>query len=242
MNLKLDWSVLWGDAGALLLQGLGVTLHLSFWSLMFALMLGVFFGVLRWLRFRFAEPVCAAYVEFVRNTPALVQILFWYFSAAVLLPPWLFRELRELGYAFGAAVVAISVYHGAFFAEIVRASLRAVPAGQYEAGRVLGLSFRQIMTRIMLPQAFRVAVLPLVNEVVSLIKNTSLAMAIGVAEITYQYKAIDNFQFRGIEALTAITVIYFLCCIVVVGLGHLLNRAIAGRSSQRQTITSLASE
>lgn len=228
--MKLDWSILWGEAGHLLLQGLGVTLQLSAWSLLFAFALGLVFGTVRWLGFRAAEPVCWLYVELARNTPPVVQILFWYFSASVILPSWLFLQIRGVGYEFGAAVVALSIYHGGFIAEVVRAGLNAVPPGQFEGARALGLSFRHALTRVMLPQAVRIAVPPLVNEATALVKNTSLAMAIGVAELTFQYRQIDNFQFRGIEALTVITVIYLVLCLVLAGGGRLLSAALAGRS------------
>jgi polar amino acid transport system permease protein len=228
--VKLDWSILWGEAGALLWQGLLVTLQLSFWSLLFATALGVVFGVVRWVGWRWTEPVCWLYVELARNTPPLVQILFWYFSASAVLPAWLFLQLRHVGYEFGAAVVALSIYHGGFIAEVVRAGLRSVPAGQLEAARALGLGFPQALSRVVLPQAARIAVPPLVNEATALIKNTSLAMAVGVAELTFQYRQIDNFQFRGVEALTAITLIYLLLCLATAGAGRLVTAALSSSS------------
>lgn len=227
--MELDWNILWGDAGLLILQGLVVTLKLALCSLIGAFTLGAFFGTLRWLGFRAAEPICWLYVELSRNTPPIVQILFWYFSASVILPEWLFIELRGIGYEFGAAVVALSIYHGGFITEIVRAGLNAVPKGQFEAARVLGLSFPQLFRRILAPQAARILAPTLVGEAASLIKNTSLAVAIGVTEMTYQYKYIDNFKFRGIEALTAITAIYFVLCLIATGAEKLISRRLSRR-------------
>ncbi|HSO47052.1 MAG TPA: amino acid ABC transporter permease [Rhizobiaceae bacterium] len=221
--MNLDFSVLWGEPGRLILQGLVMTLKLSAWSLLFASVIGLLFGTVRWLGVRWLEPICWFYVEFSRNTPPVVQILFWYFSASYILPQWMFLELRDFGYEFGAAVVALSIYHGAFIAEVIRAGLNSIHKGQFEASRALGLGLTQSLRFVILPQATRVIVPLLTNEATALIKNTSLAMAIGVVEMTYQYKSIDNFMFRGVEALTAITAIYLVLCLATAGIGALLS-------------------
>jgi len=231
--MNLDYSVLWGEPGLLILQGLVMTLKLSAWALSFAFVIGLAFGILRWLGFRLLEPVCWLYVEFARNTPPVVQILFWYFSASYILPPWMFLQLRDFGYEFGAAVLALSIYHGAFIAEAVRAGLNSIPKGQIEAARALGLGFSQSLGHVVLPQAVRVIVPLLISEATALIKNTSLAMAIGVVEMTYQFKHIDNFLFRGVEALTVITIIYMVLCLLTAGVGTLLNRHLS-RHAQPQ--------
>jgi len=240
--MNLDWSILWGEAGLLILQGLVVTLKLSAWVLAFAFLLGLLFGTVRWIGLKVAEPFCWLYVEFARNTPPVVQILFWYFSASYILPSWLFMQLRDIGYEFGAAVVALAIYHGAFIAEVVRAGLNSVPRGQFDGARALGLGFLQSLRRIIMPQALRITIPPLVNEAVSIIKNTSLAMAIGVTELTYQYKHIDIFAFRGVEALAAVTVVYMILCITTARLGHLLSarlsRHVAARRGLRPVLTS----
>lgn len=240
--MNLDFSVLWGEPGRLILQGLAMTLKLSAWSLLFAFLIGLLFGIVRWLGIRLLEPICWFYVEFSRNTPPVVQILFWYFSASYILPKWMFMELRDFGYEFGAAVLALSIYHGAFFAEVIRAGLNSIPRGQFEAARALGLGLLQSLRHVVLPQAARVVVPLLTNEATALIKNTSLAMAIGVVELTYQYKHIDNFMFRGVEALAAITVIYMILCLLTAGVGALvswsLSRHTRGRAGGRAVLAS----
>ena len=191
-----DWSILWGEWGLLLLQGLYVTVQLAFLTVLFALLIGLVFGVVRWLRNRYLEPICWLYVECARNTPPLVQILFWYFSASYLVPHWLFMYMRNFGYAFAAAVVALAIYHGAFMAETIRAGLNSVGKGQIDAARALGLNFLQRTRHVIMPQAIRIALPGLVNEMVGATKNTSLALAIGVAEISYQTKYIESYTFR----------------------------------------------
>jgi polar amino acid transport system permease protein len=228
-----DWSIYRGEYGLALLQGFLVTLELAGWSLLFALCVGLVFGVLRWREFRFTEPICWLYVEFARNTPPLVQILFWYFSASVILPDWLFERMRDVGYEFSAAVVALTMYHGAFIAEVIRAGLRSVHRGQYEGAQALGLSFLQRMRYVILPQAIRILIPPLTNESVSLVKNTSLALAVGVTELTYQAKYIDSYTFRTVEALAAATVLYLFLCLGIGWLGRLLNARLSRHVRQR---------
>jgi len=230
--MKLDWSVLRGEAGDLILQGLGVTLQLAGWALLFAFALGLVFGIVRWVNWRWTEPICWLYVEFARNTPPVVQILFWYFSASYILPQWMFLRFRDIGYEFAAAVLALALYHGAFIAEVVRAGLNSIARGQFEAARALSLRFTQTLRFVVMPQAVRVALPPLVNEATALIKNTSLAMAIGVIELTHQYKHIDTFMFRGVEALAAITVIYMMLCLAAAGTGSVMN-ALLSRHTRR---------
>jgi polar amino acid transport system permease protein len=240
--MKTDWSILWGDAGLMILAGLGETLRLASHALVLAIAIGLTLGTVRWIGSRVLEPLCWAYVEFARNTPPVVQILFWYFSASYILPRPLFLGLRDFGYEFGAAVIALAIYHGAFFAEVFRAGLNAIPKGQLEAARALGLGFVQSLRKVVLPQAVRIVIPPLLNEATALIKNTSLAMAIGVAELTYQYRAIDNLMFRGIEALTAITLIYLLLCLATVGVGNLVSRALSRHVHGRGLAIDIRSE
>lgn len=240
--MNTDWSILWGEPGLAILGGLRMTLQLAAWSLALAVSIGFVFGTIRWIGLRIAEPFCWFYVELARNTPPVVQILFWYFSASYILPTPAFMVLRDIGYEFGAAIIALGIYHGAFFAEVVRAGLNSVPLGQFEAARALGLNFVQALRKVLYPQAIRIIIPPLLNETTSLVKNTSLAMAIGVAELTYQYRAIDNFLFRGVEALTAVTVIYLILCLLMVGMGHLINARLSRHVTARSIPASLRSE
>lgn len=224
MGYDFDWSVLTGEYGRGLIDGTWVTLKLVFWSLSFALVIGIVVGVLRWRGGRITEAACWSYIEFARNTPPLVQILFWYFSIGFIFPSSVIMAIRDLGIEFAAVVIALALYHGAFIAEVVRAGLNSIPKGQYEASGALGLSFGEMMRWVILPQAFRIIIPPLSNETVSLIKNTSLGLAVGVAEITYHAKYIDAYTFRAVEALCAATAIYLVLCLGMSGLGSLAGR------------------
>lgn len=225
---NLDLSVLWGHYGLMLLEGLVLTLQLAAWSLLIGVAIGLVFGVVRWARVPLTGPICWLYLEIARTVPPLVQLLFWYFSAIYIFPTFLYDYMRQSGYEFAAAVAALSIYHGSFFAEIFRAGLNAVPKGQFEAARSLGLGFGPMMWLVALPQALRVIIPPLTNEAVGLVKNTSLAMAIGVTEITHSAKTIDSQAFRGVEALMGATVLYLIICIGLSGLGQLLSSWLPG--------------
>ncbi|HVO90388.1 MAG TPA: amino acid ABC transporter permease [Casimicrobiaceae bacterium] len=233
---KFDWSILWGEWGLRLLDGAYVTVKLALLAMACAFVIGLLFGILRWIRNPVLERICWVYVEFARNTPPLVQILFWYFSATYILPHWLFDRMREIGFGFAAAAFALSIYHGAFIAEIVRAGLNSIGRGQLDAARTLGLDFAQRMIYVTLPQAFRVIIPPLTNEAVGLLKNTSLAMAIGVAEIAYQTKYIDTYTFRGVEALAAASVLYVLLCLVIAGVGRLASKRLSRHVDARRLV------
>lgn len=227
MSYQFDWSVLTSEYGLGLIDGTWVTLQLVFWSMSFALILGLIFGTLRWVGGRILSPICWVYIEFVRNTPALVQILFWYFSITYILPRWAILIIRDIGFEFAAVVLALSLYHGAFIAEVIRAGLNSIHRSQYEASRALGLNFFEMMRWVILPQAFRIIIPPLTNETVSLVKNTSLALAVGVADITYHAKYIDAYTFRAVEALTAATLIYLVLCLGMSGIGYLASRRLS---------------
>jgi polar amino acid transport system permease protein len=233
---QFQWSILWGEWGLRLLDGLYVTLELALVAMAFASVIGLVFGIARWTRNRYLEPFCWVYVEFARNTPPLVQILFWYFSAIYILPQWLFLHMRDVGFEFAAAAFALSVYHGAFLAEIVRAGLNSIERGQTDAARSLGLNFVQRMLHVTLPQALRVLVPPLTNEAVGLLKNTSLAMAIGVTEIAYQTKYIDTYTFRGVEVLAAASLLYLCVCLGIAAAGRLASRRLSRHVDARRVL------
>jgi polar amino acid transport system permease protein len=242
MAYHFDWGVLWGQYGLLLLDGLVVTLKLAGLTMVFAFILGFALGIVRWTGNKYVEPVCRAYIELARNTPPLVQILFWYFSATYILPHWLFAYMRDVGFQFAAAVFALTLYHAAFVAENVRAGLNSIHQGQAEAARSLGLNFVERMRYVLLPQAVPILVPPLTNEAVSLAKNTSLAMAIGVTEIAYQTKYIDTYTFRGVEVLVASSVLYICVCLVIEAFGlaiqGVFSRHVVTRSAVRTALLS----
>jgi polar amino acid transport system permease protein len=162
---------------------------------------------LRWLGF--------VMVEAVRSVPLLVHMLFWYFAAPALLPEsfreWLYQHDAEAV----CAVVALTLYTSAYMAEDVRSGIRAIPVTQTEAARALGLGRLATLRRIILPQAVRVAVPPLISQSVSLWKNTSIATVIGAAELMYQAQRVETASFRGPETFAVTTVAYLTVSLVI---------------------------
>ena len=214
LQYQFKWSVLWtAPYGGWLLAGLGTTLRLAVIGWLVACILGTLAGALRTVPFAPARLLATAYVEFFRNVPLLVWMFFWYFGAPQVLPLGAQEPLNRLGVEFLAAVMALGVYHGARFSEVIRAGIQSIPRTQIEAALSTGLSVGQAYRFIILPVALRLIIPPLTSESLNLLKNSSLALTIGVAEVTFQTRQIEAYTAKGIEALTAGTLIYLLLCL-----------------------------
>ncbi|HOO37678.1 MAG TPA: amino acid ABC transporter permease [Deltaproteobacteria bacterium] len=194
--------------GYWLLRGLQLTIEISLISTGIALVLGTIFGIARLSEFKPTYYLATGYVEFFRNTPLLVQLFFWYFAFPLALPETIRIFLNEHNFEFWAATIGLGVYTGSFVAEIVRAGIQAIPHGHVEAAHSSGLSGTQMLRFVILPQAFRVIIPPLGSEFLNNMKNSSLAMTIGVAELCWQSQQIESFTFRGFEATSAASLIY----------------------------------
>jgi His/Glu/Gln/Arg/opine family amino acid ABC transporter permease subunit len=216
MNYTFKWSVLWsGQSGSWLLQGLLTTLELSALAWILAATLGILAGALRTVPVAPLRWVATGYVEFFRNVPLLVWMFFWYFGVPPLLPrpaqDWLFSHGAE----FWAGTIALGVYHGARMSEVIRSGIGAIPRTQFEASVAMGLTTFQAYRLIILPVALRLIVPPGTNESLNLLKNSSVALTISVAELTFQTRQIETYTAKAIEALTAGTVIYLLLCLSI---------------------------
>jgi len=165
-----------------------------------------------------------AYISYHRNVPTLVQLMLWYFGIASLLPDDLQGWLSEHNAEAVFAVIGLGLCQAAYFTEDLRSGLRSVPAGQAEAARALGHSFIGAMRHVLMPQAVRNAIPSLVNHSVSLFKNSSLAMAIGVAELTHAVKEIENQSFRTFETYLLATLMYLAFSLLIMIGGALLAR------------------
>ena len=231
------------DAGQTYLQALAVglvnTLTVSAIGIVLATVLGVAIGLLRLSGNALARGLGAAYVEFLRNVPLLVQLFFWYALITDALPgprealeplPHVFLSNRGIflpslssvptlqgfnfagGIAispeFGALLVGLSVYTAAFIAEIVRAGVLAVPRGQIEAGLALGLGPARLLGKIVFPQALRVIIPPLASQYLNLVKNSSLAVAIGYPDLVSIANTAMNQTGQAIEGVAIIMAVY----------------------------------
>ncbi|HEX7055349.1 MAG TPA: ABC transporter permease subunit [Burkholderiales bacterium] len=252
------------DAGQTYLQALAVgvvnTLAVSAIGIVVATVLGTAIGLLRLSGNRLLRGVAAAYVEFVRNVPLLVQLFFWYALITDTLPgprqaleplPNVFLSNRGIylpsfssvpslqgfnfagGIAispeFGALLAGLSVYTAAFIAEIVRAGFLAVPRGQVEAAQALGLGHWRVVQKVAFPQALRVIVPPLASQYLNLVKNSSLAVAIGYPDLVSIANTTMNQTGQAIEGVAIIMAVYLTISLAISALMNWYNARIASR-------------
>ena len=228
MNYQFTWSVLWsGQTGQWLLQGLLVTLQISVLGWLVAVALGILSGALRTAPIAPLRWLAAAYVEFFRNVPLLVWMFFWYFGMPPLLPSALQEWLLDHSAEFWAGVCALGVYHGARFSEVLRAGIRSIPKTQFEAAVSTGLTVLQSYRLIILPIALRLIIPPATNETVNLLKNSSVALTISVAELTFQTRQIETYTAKAFEALAAGTFIYLALCLAIAAMMSQVERRVA---------------
>ncbi|MBQ2647789.1 MAG: amino acid ABC transporter permease [Achromobacter sp.] len=203
----------------LLASGMGVTLQLFLVSWVMAFTIAVTLVVVRATNLAPCRWLVDAYVEYHRNVPLLVQVLFWYFGMPELLPEgfrmWLYQHNAEMS----LAAIALALGSAAYIAEDIRSGLRAIPGTQFEAARALGASYLQCMRFVIVPQAVRISIPPLVGRALLLFKNTSVAMAIGVMELTYQAREIENETYRTFATFGAATLMYLLGSFLIMLIG-----------------------
>ncbi|MEI7816446.1 MAG: amino acid ABC transporter permease [Desulfuromonadales bacterium] len=224
LNYTFDWStVTSGQYFDWLVSGLITTLKLSAISIVLAFILGLIIAVMRMSHNKPVRWFALAYLEFFRNTPLLVQIFFWYFGSYKILPAAINDWLVSTNFEFAAAAIALTIYTSAFIAEDIRSGVLSIPKEQMEASRSAGFSYLRSMQYIILPQAVRITIPPLVNQFLNVAKNSSLAMTIGVMEMTYQARQVESYTFKGFEAFTAATVVYLLLSIIITSLVNIYN-------------------
>jgi len=227
IHYEFDWQIiLSGRYFDWLVSGLKTTLQLSTISILLAFSLGLIIALMRMTQFRPVRWFAYAYLEFFRNTPLLIQLFFWYFASYKLLPQIINDYLATTNFEFTAAVIALTVYTSAFIAEDVRSGVRSIPKEQMEAARSFGFSYVRAMRYVILPQATRIIIYPLITQFLNLTKNSSLAMTIGVAELTYQARQVESYTFKGYEAFTAATILYLAMSLVISLVVSLYGKAV----------------
>jgi polar amino acid transport system permease protein len=212
------------EFGAMLLHGVEMTLKIAAGSWLLAMAIAIVLLVVRLTPSRIAERAVAAYVSYHRNVPTLVQLMLWYFGIFSLLPDALQAWLSEHNAEALISIIALGLCQAAYFSEDMRSGLRSIPSGQAEAARALGHGYIGSMRYVMLPQAIRNAIPALVNHSVSLFKNSSLAMAIGVAELTHAVKEVESQSFRAFEAYSVATALYLVLSLAIMAIGAWVAR------------------
>ena len=237
MNYNWNWGIFWELSAdgrhtwfMTLIMGLGWTLATAFCAGIIAFILGSFIGVVRTIPIRWAVRVGNAYVELFRNIPLLVQLFIWFFVLPELLPVSLGNAIKQMSppwASFVPAVIGLGLFTAARVAEQVRAGIQSLARGQGMAGTALGLTLAQTYRNVLLPMAFRIIMPPLTSETMNLIKNTSVALTIGLIELTAAARSMQEFTFQVFEAFTAATVIYIVVNLITVNLMRWLERRIA---------------
>jgi len=218
--------------------GAEVTIKLTVISSITGLILGLIAGISRLSKNPLFRLPAQFYVWVIRGTPLLVQILFAYNALPFLLDPvWKFLEplgvppIQDVLIPYWAAFIALSVNVGAYNAEVIRAGIQAIAKGQWEAAMSLGMSPFQIMRYIIVPQAIKIVVPPLVNNIIALLKDSSLASVITLLELVHQGQRMISITFRPVEVYVAVAAIYLILTTVLTFFTDWLEREMARRGA-----------
>lgn len=212
-----------------LLSGLGWTLALAILGWVIAFALGVVVGIGRTVHRRPVAVLARLYVEIFRNIPVLVQMFLWYFVLPELLPTAVGDAVKAIPPPWGAffpALACLSLYTAARVAEQVRAGIEALPQGQAEAASALGLSAVLTYRKVIVPQALRLIIPSLTSEVMGIYKNTSVALTIGLMELTAQARQISEATFQTFAAFGAATLMYLALALGAYQMMRALDRAL----------------
>ena len=209
------WSLITDNAPAFA-KGMGLTLLATALSLVFALVLGIFFGFLKVGSSKILRGIATTYVSIFRGTPVLVQAFFFYFG----LPQIIGQPVDVLT----AGVLTLSLNAGAYMTEIVRGGIQSVDPGQMEAARSLGLGYGKTMQKVIIPQAIKIMTPSFINQFVITLKDTSLLAVIGFAELTYQGQQIYAVNFRTAEVLIIVAALYFIVITLLTKLADVLDK------------------
>lgn len=180
--------------------GVGYTLLITAIAVIFGIVLGILFALMRLGKNKVLHAIAVAYIEFIRGTPLMVQIMFVYFGIGMVV------QIPALV----SGIIAVGINSSAYVAEIIRGGINSIPVGQTEAARSLGLSQGQTMKSVILPQAVKNIWPALGNEFISLIKESSIVSIIGVSDLIYQLKVVQTATYRGIAPIAVVMVLYFI--------------------------------
>jgi len=235
VNYNWNWHIFFepnpmgtGTYLDMLVAGLWLTIETALLAWIIALATGSIVGVLRTLPSKTASWIGFCYVEFFRNMPLLVQLFLWFFVLPELLPRAAGLWLKQLPNApFWTAAIGVGLFMSARVAVQLAAGVESLPRGQKQAATALGLTTLQTYRYVLLPMAYRIVLPPLTSEFLSTIKNTSVAITIGLLELTGQARAMQEFSFQVFEAFTAATLMYLLINLIVVTAMGFLERKVA---------------
>jgi putative glutamine transport system permease protein len=213
----LDFSIL-SNYKQEFLSGFATTLEVSLMALVGSFILGAILAVMRLAPFKPLNVLSRIYVEFIRNTPILIQVFFFYFGL-----PALGIQLTP----FVSGTLGLTVYTGAFIAEVIRAGIQSVPQGQMEAGRASGLTYMQTMRYIILPQAVKIVIPALGNQFLNLVKNSAVLAVISGGDLMYQGDIVSSNTFVVFDVYIFVAMFYLLITIPLSIFVNLLEHRLA---------------
>ncbi len=202
----------------ILIKYLGVTMEMALLGFFFALILAVVMAVVRVFEVKVVNQLVMLFISFFRGTPLLVQLFLLYYGLPQVFPIFVGMD------AFGAAILGLTLHFSAYMAESIRAAILGVDKAQMEASLSIGMTRLQAMKRIILPQAARVATPSLMNYFIDMIKSTSLAFTLGVAEIMAKAQMEASSSFRFFESFLAVALVYWAVVVFFTQIQHLLER------------------
>jgi polar amino acid transport system permease protein len=200
MNYVWDFGIL-TKYSHLFWLGIGWTMAYTVGTIALGTLIGLVVGILRLRRYPVIDWLLVAYIELFRCTPLLVQIIWFYYAFPVVIGVNIPAHV--------AAMTVLSLYGGAFYAEIVRGSIASISRGQWDAARALGLSSWRLLRLVIIPQALKPMLAPYVNQSVTQLKNTSLVSVIAVPDLVYNATLINADTYRPLEVYTVVALIYF---------------------------------
>ena len=232
MNYNWNWNIFWeiapdgtGTYLESLIAGLKWTLATAGLGWVIALVLGLLIGTLRTAPNKWIVRLANGYVELFRNIPLIVQMFLWYFVFPEVLPESWGTALKQLPNApFVTAVLSLGFFTSARVAVQVSTGINALPRGQKMAGTALGLTLPQTYRYVLLPMAFRIIIPSLTNELAAIIKNSSVALSIGLMELTASARSMQEFSFQTFEAFGAATIIYLVVSVIAIIMSNLLEK------------------
>lgn len=208
-----------------MVKGAGVSLLLAFAAIIVGCVIGIVLAAAKLSHFRVFHFISNIYIELFRGTPMLLQIMFFYLALPVIYQQITGTRIRMNPYFTG--FLALSFNSGAYQAELIRSGIQGVDKGQWEACETLGISYGVMMKEIILPQAFKRIIPPLVSEFITLIKDSSLISSIGAIELLYAAEIIGKQYFDYVEPLMAAGVIYLIMTVTVSFLSKKIERRLA---------------
>jgi len=226
MKYEFSWGMLLGAPYLeWIIDGIVTTFHLALISWVLAFAIGVLVGVCRVTQSRVLRFIGTAYVELFRNIPLLVQLFLWLYVVPQLLPEKFSFWWNRLEYVpYWTAVIGISFYTASRVAEQIRSAVMAIPDGQFKAALSTGLRPVQMYRYVIVPYAARIMIPAITSEFLTIFKNTSLALTIGVMEITATTRKIEAWSFKGIEAYTVASLTYVATTVGVILFMNWLER------------------